>query len=55
MQARAMSPEELLLLILGVSAVIVLFTSAMFVFFRNFLNKERDRAEAFRSNNSPPQ
>jgi hypothetical protein len=54
MQARAMSPMELLLLILGVSAIVVLFTSTMFVFFRRFLNKERDRAEEFRSSNGPP-
>ncbi len=48
-----MSYEELLILILGVSAVVVLFTGSMFLIFRRFLNKERDSAEAFRSENKP--
>ncbi|HSI72832.1 MAG TPA: hypothetical protein VK934_06615 [Fimbriimonas sp.] len=48
MQARPMTAEELMLLIGGVALLVVLFTGSMFVFFRRFLNKEREKAKAFR-------
>ncbi len=51
MQADPMSVQELMLLILGITAVIVIFTSSMFLLFRKFLNNERAVGEKFRSEN----
>jgi hypothetical protein len=46
-----MSAGELILLIGGVALLVVLFTGTMFVFFRRFLNKESEKAKAFREAN----
>ncbi|MEZ0326362.1 MAG: hypothetical protein ACAH95_10690 [Fimbriimonas sp.] len=53
MQAHVMSPMELLVLILGVSAIVVIFCTIMFLFFRRFLNREQELGETFRTDNKP--
>jgi hypothetical protein len=44
-----MSPQQLLMLILGVSALVVAIVSTLFVIFYRFLKKEQKRGENFRS------
>jgi hypothetical protein len=49
MPIPTMSNEELLLLIFGITFVMFAFTGSMFVLFKRFLDKEKQRGENFRA------